>query len=51
VAERLGVESGGDGDSTSIGKDEFEAGLGRGNWRDGIGQDGDRMEMVVGHGG
>jgi hypothetical protein len=47
----LCVESGRDGDSTAIGEDEFEAGLGgRDRW-DGIGEDGDREEMVVGRGG
>jgi hypothetical protein len=48
TAESLGVESGRDGGSTSIGKDEFEVGLGDRDRRDGIGQDSDREEMVVG---
>jgi hypothetical protein len=51
TAERLGVESGGDGDPTSIGKDEFEVGLGGRDRQDRIGKDGDREEVVVGTGG
>src|SRR5580693_6884048 len=51
TAKGLGVESGRDGDSTSIGKDQFEAGLGGRDRRDGIGQDGDREEVVLGTGG
>ena len=51
TAEGLGVESGSDGDPTSIGKDQFEVGWGGSDRRDGIGKDGDREEVVVGTGG
>jgi hypothetical protein len=47
----LGVESGADGDPTSIGKDEFEVGLGGRNRQDRIRNDGDREKVVVGTGG
>src|SRR5271157_675640 len=47
AAERLGVESGGDGDPKSIGKNEFEARQGRRDRQDRIGNDGDREEVVV----
>jgi hypothetical protein len=45
------VESGRDGDSTSIGEDQFEVGSGDRERRDGIGQNGNREEVVVGTGG
>jgi hypothetical protein len=51
TAESLGVESGGDGDPTSIGKDKFEVGLGDGDRQDRIGKDGDREEVLFGAGG
>ena len=51
TAEGLGVESGGDGDPTSLGKDEFEVGSGGGGRQDRIGNDGDREEVVIGTGG
>lgn len=51
TAERLGVESASDGDPTSIGKDEFEVGLGGRDRQDRIGKDSDREEVVVGTGG
>jgi hypothetical protein len=50
MAEGPGVESGGDGDPTSIGEDEFEVGSRGGARRDGIGKDSDREEMAVGTG-
>jgi hypothetical protein len=51
TAESLRVESGGDGDPTSIGQDEFEVGLGGRNRQDRIRNDGDREKVVVGTGG
>jgi hypothetical protein len=51
MAEGLGVESRGDGDSTSVGEDELEVGWGGRDRRDGIGPDGDREEKMVGSGG
>jgi hypothetical protein len=51
TAERLGVESGDDGDSRSLGKDDFEVGLGGDDRWDRIGDDGDREDVVVGGGG
>src|SRR5271170_1313108 len=51
TAQRLGVESGGNGDPTSIGSDEFAVRL-RGRARkDGIGKDSDWEELIVGTGG
>jgi hypothetical protein len=50
MAEGPGVESGGDGDPTSVGEDEFEVGPRGGAGRDGIGKDSDREEMAVGTG-
>jgi hypothetical protein len=51
TAKGLRVEPGGDGDPTSIGKDEFEVGSGGGGRQDRIGNDGDREEVVIGTGG
>jgi hypothetical protein len=41
TAEGLGVESGADGDPTSVGKDQFEVRLGGWDRRGRIGKDGD----------
>jgi hypothetical protein len=51
MAEGPGVESRGDGDATSVGKDELEVGWGGRDRRGRIGQDGDGEEMSVGTGG
>jgi len=47
----LGVESRGDSDPTSIGKDQFETGLGGIGRRGGLGKDGDGEKMVGSTGG